>query len=227
MRQALSGYHAVDSVMFSSEIFLQFRERMPKVQLEMFEGLMSIAYPRLRDGSVEVFVGPQASDPLNTEFSFRPLFSCGLTVVARRGHPLAQSRSLADLLDADWLVCLDSDMECRLSKKMFYRNGLPEPRNIHFTHSLTVAASVLQRTDAVSIFPWPLAELCVSRFKFCAFPLREELEDTSIGIVSRNGHPQSPAAHCLIDILMETIRHSDKAGSVEAKRVLQSTELLF
>ncbi|MDR6477089.1 LysR family transcriptional regulator of abg operon [Burkholderia sp. OAS925] len=212
---------------FLPEIFIQFRKLMPNVQLEMFEGLMSIAYPRLRDGSVEVFVGQQAPDTVNTEFNFRPLLSCGLTVVARRGHPLAQSRSLADLMDADWLVCLDSDMECRLSKKMFYRNGLPEPRNVHYMHSLMVAASVLQRTDAVSIFPWPLAELCVTRFKFCAFPLREELEDTSIGIVSRLGHPQSAAANCLIDILLETIRDSDNTGSVEAKRVLQSTERLF
>jgi hypothetical protein len=67
----------------------------------------------------------------------------------------------------------------------------------------------------------------VTRFKFCAFPLREELEDTSIGIVSRLGHPQSAAANCLIDILLETIRDSDNTGSVEAKRVLQSTERLF
>ncbi|MGY6129309.1 LysR substrate-binding domain-containing protein (plasmid) [Paraburkholderia strydomiana] len=79
---------------------------MPNVQLEMFEGLMSIANPRLRDGSVELFVGRQAPDIANTEFNFRPLFSCGLAVVARQGHPLAQSRSLADLMDADWLVSL-------------------------------------------------------------------------------------------------------------------------
>ncbi|HEX7932868.1 MAG TPA: LysR family transcriptional regulator [Paraburkholderia sp.] len=212
---------------FLPEIFVQFRKKMPNVQLEMFEGTLSIANPRLRDGSVEIFIGQEAPDTTTTEFNFRPLFSSGVTVVARQGHPLAQSRSLADLMDADWLVSLDSDMECRFPKKMFYRNGLPEPRNVHFTHSLMMAASVLQRTDAVSIFPWPLAELCVSRYKFCAFPLREELAETSAGIVSRSGHPLSAAANCLIDILLETIRNSDKAGTAEAKRVLQSTELLF
>lgn len=232
MRAEPSGKLAVSitpwiALCFLPEIFIQFRKRMPNVQLEMFEGLMSIANPRLRDGSVELFVGRQAPDIANMEFNFRPLFSCGLAVVARQGHPLAQSRSLADLMDADWLVSLDSDMECRLSKKMFHRNGLSEPRNVHFTHSLTVAASVLQRTDAISIFPWPLAEICVTRYKFCAFPLREELADTSVGIVSRNGNPLSAAANCLVDILLETIRDSDKAGTAEAKRVLQSTELLF
>ncbi|CAB3636028.1 LysR family transcriptional regulator [Paraburkholderia rhynchosiae] len=212
---------------FLSEVFTQFRKRMPNVQLEIFEGFLSVANPRLRDGSAEVFVGRQAPDISSPEFNFRPLFSSGLTAVARQGHPLAESRSLADLIDADWLVSLDSDMECRLFKKMFYRNGLPEPRNVHFTHSLTVAASVLQRTDAVSIFPWPLAELCVARYKFCAFPVREELADSSIGIVSRSGHPLSAAANCLIEILLETIRNSDKTGTAEARRALQSTELLF
>jgi len=75
---------------------------MPDIRLEFFEGLLPIANPRLRDGSLDFFVGRPAPGDPGVEFHYRPLFSSSCAVVVRQDHPRANCRSLADLCDLDW-----------------------------------------------------------------------------------------------------------------------------
>jgi DNA-binding transcriptional LysR family regulator len=200
--------------------------RMPAIQLELFEGLLAIATPRLRDGSLDIYVGRQSPSVSACDFNYQPLFATSRAVVARLGHPRAESRSLAELLDDDWLVALDPETEGHAPYQMFSRYGLPVPRSIHFLHSLTVAVALLKRTDMVSIFPWPLVELCAARDGLCAIPLREELEDSTVGIITRTGEPSDAASQCFIDCLLETIRDESWGRTTEIRRAMQSVEVL-
>ncbi len=211
---------------FLPETVARFRTRMPAIQLELFEGLLAIATPRLRDGSLDIYVGRQAPGVTTCDFNYQPLFATSRAVVARQGHPLADSRSLADLLENDWLVALDPQTEGQASYQMFARHGLPVPRSIHFLHSLTVAVALLKRTDMLSIFPWPLVELCAARDGLCAIPLREELEDSTVGIIMRTGEPADAASRCFIDCLIETIRDESWGRSTDIRRAMQSVEVL-
>jgi len=211
---------------FLPEAVERFRARMPAIQLELFEGLLAIATPRLRDGSLDIYVGRQAPGATTCDFNYQPLFATSRAIVARRGHPRAESRSLADLLDDDWLVALDPETEGQASYQMFARYGLPVPRSIHFLHSLTVALALLKRTDMVSIFPWPLVELCAARDGLCAIPLREELDDSTVGIIMRTGEPTDAASRCFIDCLLETIRDESWDRSPDIRRAMQSVEVL-
>lgn len=211
---------------FLPEAVARFRERMPNVQLEIFEGLLAIANPRLRDGSLDIFVGRQTPWMTNCEFNYRPLFSSSLAIVARQDHPRADSRSLGDLLDLDWLVALDPETEGQVPYRMFSRHGLPAPRNIHFLHSLTVALPLIKRMDMVSIFPWPLIELCAARDGLCAIPVREQLDESTVGIITRAGQPSDAAARCFIDCLIDTIRDESWARTPDTLRATHSVEIL-
>ncbi len=211
---------------FLPEAVARFRERMPDIQLEVFEGLLAIANPRLRDGSLDIFVGRQSPGTASYEFNYRPLFSSSLAIVARQDHPRADSRSLTDLLDLDWLVALDSETEGQAPYRMFVRHGLRAPRSIHFLHSLTVALPLLKRMDMVSIFPWPLIELCAARDGLCAIPVREQLDDSTVGIITRAGEPTDAAASCFIDCLIETIRDESWARTPDTLRATHSVEIL-
>lgn len=211
---------------FLPEAVTRFRARMPDIQLEIFEGLPAIANPRLRDGSLDIYVGRQTPGATGSEFAYRPLFSSGLAIVARQGHPHANSRSLVDLIDLDWLVALDPETEGRTPYKMFAQYGLTVPRSIHFLHSLTVAVSLLKRTDMVSIFPWPLVELCAAHEGLCAIPLREQLEESSVGIITRAGQPPDAVSSCFIDCLINTIRDESWVRTPEIPRALHSVEIL-
>ena len=211
---------------FLPEAVARFRERMPDIQLEVFEGLLAIANPRLRDGSLDIFVGRQTPGMTNCEFSYRPLFSSSLAIVARQDHPRADSRSLSELLDLDWLVALDPETEGQAPYKMFSKYGLPAPRRIHFLHSLTVALPLLKRMDMVSIFPWPLIELCATRNGLCAIPVREQLDESKVGIITRAGQPPDASTRCFIDCLIEAVRDESWARSPDTLRATHSVEIL-
>ncbi|CAB3686389.1 hypothetical protein LMG27174_02931 [Paraburkholderia rhynchosiae] len=104
--------------------------------------------------------------------------------------------------------------------------AITDAGSIHFLHSLTVAIALLKRTDMISNFPWPLIELCAARDGLCAIPLREELEDSTVGIIRRTGEPSDTASRCFIDCLIETIRDESWARTLEIRRAMQSVEVL-
>lgn len=211
---------------FLPEAVVRFRQRMPDVQLEFFEGLLAIANPRLRDGRLDIYIGRKTPGCASSEFTYKPLFSTTRAIVARRNHPLAESRTLEALLDLDWLVALDPETEGQAPYSMFSRHNLPVPRSIHFLHSLSVALALLQRTDMVSIFPWPLVELCAPRDALCAIPVREQLDDSLVGIITRNGQPSDTASRCFIDCLIDSIHDEVWTRTPDIRRVMHSVELL-
>ncbi|WP_250454637.1 LysR substrate-binding domain-containing protein [Caballeronia sp. ATUFL_M2_KS44] len=212
---------------FLPDAVRRFRQIMPEVQLEFFEGLLAIANPRLRDGSLDIHIGRQTPGEIASDFAFKPLFLTTLAVVARQGHPHAESRALADLLVVDWLVAHDPQTEGIAPYDMFKRHGLPSPRSVHFLHSLTVAVSLLQRTDMVSIFPWPLVERCAPRESLCAIPVREQLDESLVGVVTRPGQPRSAAADCFVNCLLDTIRDPASTSTPEMRRVMNSVDVLI
>jgi LysR family transcriptional regulator, regulator of abg operon len=204
----------------------RFRARMPNVQLEFFEGLLAIATPRLRDGSLDIYVGRPAPGVSATEFSYAPLFASSRAVVARKGNPRENCRSLADLLDADWLVALDPETEALAPCRMFAQHGLPVPRSLHYLHSLAVAVALIQHTDMVSLFPWPLVELCAAHDGLCAIPVREQLDESLVGIVTRNGQSDDAVSRCFIDCLIEAIRDEAWTRMPDTRRAMQSVDVL-
>lgn len=211
---------------FLPETVTRFCERMPDIRLEFFEGLLSIANPRLRDGSLDFFVGRPTPGVPGVEFHYRPLFSSSCALVGRVGHPRANARSLAELSDLDWVLTWDP-ASGPLAENMFTRHNVPLPRKIHLTHSFSIAVSLLRKTDMVSVFPWPLVEVSSARENLCVFPLREQLEDAMVSVISRSGHPLSAAAECFIDCLIGTIREGLDSSSPQTRHVLQSVDLLI
>ncbi|BBU31118.1 transcriptional regulator [Burkholderia sp. THE68] len=212
---------------FLPETITRFCEKMPDVRLEFFEGLLSIANPRLRDGSLDFFIGRPAPGTSGVEFNYRPLFSSTCAVVGREGHPLLGCHSLADLRELDWVLTWDPANDGPNVDNMFSRHSVPMPRKIHLAHSFSIAISLLRQTDMVSVFPWPLVELSAPRERLCAFPLREQLEDAMVGVISRSGQPLSEASECFIACLIGTIRDGLESSSQQTRNVLRSVELLI
>jgi LysR family transcriptional regulator, regulator of abg operon len=212
---------------FLPETIRRFSLRMPDIRLELFEGLLPIANPRLRDGSLDFFIGRPTPGDLGVEFHYRPLFSSSCAVVVRQGHPLANCRSLADLCGLDWLLTWDPANDGPHAENMFECHNLPVPRKIHLAHSFSIALALLRQSDMASVFPWPLVEVSANREGLCAVPVREQLEDAKVSLISRSGHPLSAASECFIQCLVETVHHAQSSTSSGTRNVLKSVDLLI
>jgi LysR family transcriptional regulator of abg operon len=60
---------------FLAEAVLLFRKQMPEIRLELFEGLMAVAQPLLRDGSMDFAIGQLQPQALTNS----PASPCSLT----------------------------------------------------------------------------------------------------------------------------------------------------
>jgi DNA-binding transcriptional LysR family regulator len=168
----------------------------------------------LRDGSVDLFIGRLDAQCSNADLAYLPLFTADCAVVARQNHPLANCHSIGELATADWLLAAQHDAA-------FAAQG-----HVHYAHSLSITLSLLRETDMLSIFPWPLVEICAQREGLCTLPLREPVSSALVGAISRSGQPLRPAAERFLQCLMETVQLEMSHAHSPFKRVLQTVEFL-
>jgi LysR family transcriptional regulator, regulator of abg operon len=204
-----------------------FRERMPGMQLEFYEGLLNIVMPRLRDGTLDFSLGKPGPASLHAEFVQTPIFATESAVVVRRDHPQAQAQSLRELQGCEWLLNWDPASKEMVTDDVFRRHGLPLPHTVHLAHSFIVAMGLIMNTDMVSIFPWPLVETRFARDNLRALTLQEEVDRTVVSVVARRGVPLSPAAECFLACLKEAIRAGEASQNPERRRLYHSLELLI
>ncbi|NML34907.1 LysR family transcriptional regulator [Paraburkholderia antibiotica] len=230
MRGTASGWLSFGVTPWVAQAFLpqaivRFQAKYPDIHFQIFEGHPAIVNPRLRDGTISFIIGRRAPNIAGSEISFRPVCLCGYGIVARLGHPGADGRSLADLCDFDFLLCTDPDVQGQLP--IFVRNNLPMPKAIHYVHSISVVVYMLQRSNMLSIFPWPLIEIEAKHKNLCAISVREQIDEQEIGIVTRAGHPLGVAASFFIDCLVDAIHETVEKGSSETRRLMQAVDLLL
>ncbi|WP_433741128.1 LysR family transcriptional regulator [Pseudomonas putida] len=193
---------------------VRFRQLFPQVQLELYEGLSSVACPMLREARVDLFIGRLDTRFSSTDLTYQPLFTADCAVVARQQHPLSDCHSMEELESADWILASQQD------------GAISTQGHVHFAHSISIIMSLLRETDMLSIFPWPLVEICAQREGLCALPLRESVGSASVGAIRRSGQPLRPAAERFLECLIEIIQWEMAQAHSPYRRMLQTVDLL-
>lgn len=204
-----------------------FRAELPHVQLELFDGLSALAYPKLREGQLDLMVGRIAAPDAMLGLQAQPLFSYEMTVVARRGHPLADARSITELLATDWILNFTPGENTSMMDNLFTQHGVAPPQqHIHLAHSASLMLTLVQQTDMVTFCPWPLVETNGLRHSLVALQLREHFRTNVVGIIRRAHEAPSHAAARFIALFLEQVWAWNSSDEPELRRVLHSVEFL-
>ncbi|MBH1964448.1 MAG: LysR family transcriptional regulator [Comamonadaceae bacterium] len=204
-----------------------FRQALPHVQLEMFDGLSALAYPRLREGSLDLMVGRIAPDSAMRGLQALPLFSYEMTVAARRAHPRASATSIAELLEEDWILNFTPGEQATLMYNLFRQHGLEQPMHrIHLAHSASLMLTLVQRTNMLTFCPWPLVETDELRHNLAALQLKETFNTNVVGLVRRSHEAPSHAASLFIEVFLEQVRAWESSQDPQLRRVLHTVDLL-
>ncbi len=204
-----------------------FRKALPHVQLEMFEGLSALAYPRLREGSLDLMIGRIASHDAMHGLQALPLCSYEMTVAARRGHPRAEANSITLLQDDDWILNFTPGEQASMMENLFTQHGLTPPHHkVHLAHSASLMLTLVQQTDMLTFCPWPLVETDGLRHSLAALQLKERFHPHEVGILRRSHEAPSPAATCFIELFLTQIQAWARSDDPQLRRVLHSVDLL-
>lgn len=210
-----------------SRVVPAFRAELPHVQLELFDGLSALAYPKLRDRQLDLMIGRIAAPDAMLGLQSQPLFSYEMTVVARREHPLVDAGSISELLTTDWILNYTPGEQAAMLDNLFVQHGVTPPvRHIQLAHSASLMLTLVQQTDMVTFCPWPLVETNGLRQSLVALPLRERFRTNVVGIVRRAHEAPSHAATRFIALFLEQVKAWPSSDAPELRRVLHSVDVL-
>jgi LysR family transcriptional regulator, regulator of abg operon len=182
-----------------------FRQKYPKIRLQLIEGLFPDVESKLRDGSVDFYIGAAPRLKPIAGLKTEVLFHNTRAVIGRKGHPLTRSRSLKALSHADWAsTSVDHDAEQDL-KQLFAEHHLPSPNILLHTHTALSLMVALANSDLLAMLPVQWDEFALTKDVLDVVHIREKLPAPSIVFIKRSDFPLTPAAEHLVDMFLRQV----------------------
>ena len=165
------------------------------------EGVYPLYENHLKQGTIDVYVGPAPEVGVTAELTVEKLFHPPRVVLARKGHPLAAATSIRELLDADWLTTSITDKAETEFGAIFEQIGLPPPRlSIRVSSALTLITA-LCGSDALVISSRTWADMPMFKDLITVLDVEEVLTAPSIALVYRAAVLPTPAAEYFCDMI--------------------------
>ncbi|WP_218510739.1 LysR family transcriptional regulator [Variovorax sp. dw_308] len=200
------------------EVLRPFRQRFPDVRLDILDAVFPTVAAELQDGRIDSYIGPPP-EQLPEGLIVEKLFDNTRVIVGRKGHPLAQAKSLSELAEAEWLTTsITAQAEHELGP-LFAQHGLPPPTLVMQAHSALTLIVALLYSDLLSMLPTQWMRFPLTRDVLQAFDISEPLAAPPISIIQRAGLPLTPAAEHLCDLLRRAAAHMESGNLGEAVRL--------
>ena len=117
------------------------------------------------------------------ELRVEKLFDNTRVILGRKGHPLAQAKSLRELADAHWITTSITHKAEEELGPLFEKHGLPAPKLAMRAQSALTFLTALPSSDLLMMLP----------VQWLRYPL---LRDTFQEIKVRRSCPRRPFASC-------------------------------
>lgn len=178
-----------------------FRLRYPDVQLHIIEGLYPTVEAGLRDGSTDLYIGPQPERAAPPELRVEKLFDNTRTIMARKGHPLAHAKSLRELASAEWATTSITHRAEEELGELFSSRRLPPPKLTLQSQSALTLIVCLANSDLLAMLPIEWTRFPIIDGALVQISVKEKLPAPPIVIIRRAGLPLTPAAEVLVELM--------------------------
>lgn len=185
----------------------EFRLRYPDVMMDLRDGVFPTAEPMLRNGTLDCYVGPAPALPAGSDLVVEKLFDNTRVVMCRRGHPLSEATSLAELKDAEWATTSVTHKAYEELGPLFAQYGLPPPRLVMRAHSALTYVTSIAYSDLLTMLPVQWADFDITRDALDIINVKEVLPAAPICIVRRADLPLTPAAEYFCDMIRRASAH--------------------
>ena len=181
-----------------------FRRDFP-VDIRIIEGMPVATLPRVRDESLDFALGPSLRAPLASDLVCVPLYPNEMAIVVRRGHPLAATRSLADLLDSEWITA-GLGTASLVVDDMFTAAGLPTPRWVIRCESIPGLIAITAQSDLIATVPRSLLALGLADRLLEPIRVREKMASSTMSLFVKRDSLLNAAAGKLVRLIKDEAR---------------------
>lgn len=195
------GLSTAAHVAILPKIFNPFHRRFPKVRLNIVEGLFPVLETDIRDGLIDIYVGPVAKTPQSGDLLIEPLFANERIIIGRHNHPLAAATTVKELGGAEWVTTpVASDAENEVNA-IFESVGMPPPAIVVQAKSWLSIISIVASSDLLAPMPQQWQEFIAATNFVVRIPVSETTYAPAICTVRQARLPLTPAAQYLSDLI--------------------------
>lgn len=188
------------------ETMRTFGREFPQIQLRILEELYMAQLTRLRKGEVDVAIGPLPENLPPGEFVIEPLMPISMVIVARKGHPLAQARRLADLAEAHW-VYTGASADSGYAKTLFEMHGLKPPPAGAIVNSTLGLLSIIASGNCIGLLPQQIASHPLAMQRLDVVHVAEGGLKARLGALARSDAALKPAVRHFLAHLHRAAHH--------------------
>lgn len=188
------------------EVLRPFRQRYPDVTLDIKDAVFPTVELELKESRVDCYIGPAPLD-VGPALLVEKLFDNTRVIMGRQGHPLAQARSLKDLVDAEWISTSITYIAEDELGPLFAKHGLPPPKLKMQLHSSLSFLVAMVYSDVLMMAPVQWTRSPLLRDKVAPIPVREQLPAPPVCLIRRTGLPLTPAAEYFCDLMRRAGLH--------------------
>jgi DNA-binding transcriptional LysR family regulator len=188
------GVGPVVALMVVPEAVTSFRRQFPRARLRIMEGYAHTFLPLVRDETLDFALTLKPDGKLDSALAFRPLFRLDFVVVARKGHPLRNARSLTELPSAEWISLMPPGSPGGPLERAFASAGLPAPQQMIRCDSHHVAVALLAKTDILGIVSTRMLKQPPALNFLQRIAVAEKMPSYTVGLITRLDPPLTPLA---------------------------------
>lgn len=176
------------------EAVVRFRQQFRRARLRILEGYTHTLLPLVRDESLDFAIGVRVGAKVDPAFAFRPLFRFGYAVVARKGHPSRNVRSLAQLASSEWISLTPQGSPGGPLERAFSSAGLASPQQVIRCDSHNIAVVLLAKTDMLCIMSRSMLGQSPARDSLQPISVSDVMPSYTVGMFTRLDSPLTPFA---------------------------------
>lgn len=202
IRQLQGGKQATVAAAVTPQVFMgvlpdvlrEFRRTLPFAQIKLYEGLLPMVLPQLREGFIDFAVAGAVEDALDPDLELEPIAQMDMVVVCRPGHPLCGATDWEQLVHAEWLVHRAPGSHHSVFFDELRRKGLPVPPLTVETNSFGVSWGLVTRSDLLLTVPASFLSIEPYARQVVRIALDMALPALTLGILKLRASPLSLAA---------------------------------
>jgi DNA-binding transcriptional LysR family regulator len=157
------------------------------------------------DGRIDFYVGPYDRSNPSSQLSVEQLFDNRRMIVARRGHPLLNAGSIAELAEARWIRPTLSVRSSEADFDSYLRDmGIDRPRIVMHSRSSLATLVAVMTSDLLTVLPQQWLEFGPTAQGLDTFNVIGPMVAAPICIVRRSDLPLTPMAEHLSDLIRRT-----------------------
>ena len=195
---ALSPYVIVRHL---GQTFSWFRKRYPRVTIEVMDGLVSRALPRLRDGSLDMALVADTGELPGAEFQVKGGILAPQHIVVREGHPALVDPSAKSFAELEWILLGPREgLKSSRLRALFVQAEVSPPSRILLCDTLS-GLTLLRDSDVAGIVPATLLAGLEGRGMVAVAVPSLEPGPLRLSLLTRHDVPLSPAAEYFVECL--------------------------